>query len=317
MAFQGLLYAASYDHLAIPLMPRDNISMVSLSSDLLEEVKNVLIPAEMLRIEDSQIIGKGEPLLSIPRFVCFFFCSFFVICNYHISILSRPLWDSLPRIPDRQQQAGDPLRCQIFEPYVNTGFTTEISTVWASRLLDSSLCFALTGITDLGEVDQFLREGLIMKGFHHPNILSLLGIMLPKEGLPLVVLPYMKHGDVRHFIRSEKRVNYAMRHSGHVGSWVFALSLYYIIRPRMGHCPVSFLLCPPQNPTVKDLIGFGLQVAKGMEYLAQKKFVHRDLAARNCMWVWLIHWSLARGQPVEELHHASGGHCNVSCGFSS
>ncbi|XP_072025120.1 hepatocyte growth factor receptor-like [Amphiura filiformis] len=100
------------------------------------------------------------------------------------------------------------------------------------------------GDTDASFTLKFLEEALIMKDFDHPNVLGLLGLTFDPNGNPIVVLPYMKHGDLRSLLLKAKDSN---------------------------------------EISVEQMLIFAHDAAKGMTYLSEHKFVHRDLAARNCM----------------------------------
>ncbi|XP_029942466.1 tyrosine-protein kinase receptor TYRO3 [Salarias fasciatus] len=108
------------------------------------------------------------------------------------------------------------------------------------------------GIHSLEDLQEFLEEAEIMKNFHHENVVRLLGVTLERDQdhplpVPLVILPYMKHGDLRRFL----------------------------IATRYGDIP---MFVPHQS-----LLRFMMDIAVGMDYLNSQGFLHRDLAARNCM----------------------------------
>ena len=53
--------------------------------------------------------------------------------------------------------------------------------------------------------EDFIKECNISKKFDHPNVLSLIGVcIIPKESVPLMVMPFMHHGDVKSFLKSKR-----------------------------------------------------------------------------------------------------------------
>ncbi|XP_047467328.1 tyrosine-protein kinase receptor TYRO3 [Mugil cephalus] len=107
-------------------------------------------------------------------------------------------------------------------------------------------------VTSSGDIEQCLKEAANMKDFHHPNVIQLIGVSLQRRPgrrlpVPMVILPFMKHGDLHTFL----------------------------LLSRLGDEPFDLSL--------QTLVQFMLDISRGMDYLSSKNIVHRDLAARNCM----------------------------------
>jgi len=52
----------------------------------------------------------------------------------------------------------------------------------------------------------FLNEALTMREFRHQHVLQLIGIVIDCDKMPLVILPFMTHGDLLSYIRDDNNV---------------------------------------------------------------------------------------------------------------
>ena len=108
---------------------------------------------------------------------------------------------------------------------------------------------------------EFFREASLMCAFDHPNILKLLGVCIEMEPL-CMIFEYMELGDLNNFLRKKSPNNWgsstSLTHSGHMKPGLPGL-------------------------TTQQLVFISVDVATGLEYLAQNHYVHRDLATRNCL----------------------------------
>jgi len=60
-------------------------------------------------------------------------------------------------------------------------------------------CFVLTEDASEDDKKNFLGEAHMLAQFSHPNVLALLGVVTVGEPM-LVVIPFMKNGDLRSFL---------------------------------------------------------------------------------------------------------------------
>ncbi|XP_054142401.1 muscle, skeletal receptor tyrosine-protein kinase isoform X3 [Melozone crissalis] len=108
----------------------------------------------------------------------------------------------------------------------------------------------------------FQREAALMAEFDNPNIVKLLGVCA--VGKPMCLLfEYMAYGDLNEYLRDRSPRNLCSLAQGSLDT-----------RLRLPN-PLA-LCCTSQLCIAK-------QVAAGMAYLSERKFVHRDLATRNCL----------------------------------
>ena len=64
----------------------------------------------------------------------------------------------------------------------------------------------VTGYFNETDIDKIKEESVKMKQFHHPNVMSLVGVCLDGGPAPYIVMPYMAKGSLQSYLKKERNI---------------------------------------------------------------------------------------------------------------
>ncbi|XP_050295203.1 BDNF/NT-3 growth factors receptor-like [Anthonomus grandis grandis] len=170
---------------------------------------------------------------------------YFSFCNADVPVIRREQFNFI-------KELGEGCFGKVYKGELITNTTNKTDAVAIKVLKETA---------NKEAEEDFFREVEVMSTFRHPNILSLLGVVLKETTTStptnyMMIFEYMEYGDLAEVLRAQQRLGSEEGKKGEQNL------------PSLSIC---------------DLLGTAVQIASGMEYLAAQRFVHRDLACRNCL----------------------------------
>ncbi|XP_038066431.1 plexin-A4-like [Patiria miniata] len=172
---------------------------------------------------------------------------------------------------------------------------------------------------DPPKVVQFLKEGLSMKSFNHPNVLKLLGLTFDRSGQPLIVIPFMANGDLKSFLVKQKQ---NLTHT-HLTMFAYhvALGMEYLAEQQFVHRDLAARNCLVDDKLVAKIADFGLsrdldesdyytsgekQAKLPIKWMAPESMERKVYDTKTDVWSYgVLLWELfSRGRtPYPDIHN--------------